>query len=280
MIPTIETPSLPGNRTNQTPHQRTQTASTSQRSLARIYYLETKFELLKLLRMPAYLIPTLAFPVLFYVLFGLTLPTGNFNMASYLVATYGAFGVIGVALFGFGVGVAVERGQGWMLLKRATPMPPLAYFAAKMLVSVLFSAIIVLLLGVLGAVFGGVELAPLGWLTLATTLLLGGLPFCAFGLALGFLCGPNGAPGIVNLIYLPAAFVSGLWVPIMMFPPFLQKLALVLPPYHLGQLALKSLGADAGQPTVLHVTVLLVFAAISLFVAFFAYRRDTGQTYG
>ena len=41
-------------------------------------------------------------------------------VATYLLATYATFGVIGAALFGFGVGVAVERGQGWMLLKRAS----------------------------------------------------------------------------------------------------------------------------------------------------------------
>lgn len=250
------------------------------RRLGRIYWLETRYELLKLLRMPAYIVPTIAFPVMFYILFGLSLPSGNFDGASYLIATYGAFGVIGVALFGFGVGVAVERGQGWMLLKRASPMPPLAYFTAKMLVSLVFSSVIVLLLGALGAVFGGVRLEPEAWILLGTTLLLGSLPFCAFGLALGYLAGPNGAPGIVNLIYLPAAFVSGLWIPIMALPGFLQKVALGLPPYHLGQLALKTIGADVGQPVALHVAVLGSFATISMFVALMAYRHDSGKTYG
>ena len=46
--------------------------------------------------------------------------------------------LIMAALFGFGVGVAVERGQGWLLLKRATPMPPLAYLLAKMATAVAF----------------------------------------------------------------------------------------------------------------------------------------------
>jgi len=258
----------------------TDEATGPRRRLTCIYLLEAKLELLKLVRMPGYLIPTIAFPVMFYVLFGLSLPNGGFDMAPYLIATYGAFGVIGVALLGFGVGVAVERGQGWMLLKRASPMPVLAGFTAKILMSLLFGAVIVVLLGVLGAAFGGVRLEATAWLTLGGTLLIGGLPFCAFGLALGYLCGPNGAPAIVNLIYLPAALASGLWIPIMILPEFFQKLALVLPPYHLAQLALKSLGADTGQPVIHHVAVLVLFGVISLAVATVAYRRDDGRTYG
>ena len=70
-------------------------------------------------------------------------------MSTYLVATYGCFGVIGAAFFGFGVGVATERGQGWMLAKRVSPMPIGAYFAAKIFMSLVFGSIIVAALNVL-----------------------------------------------------------------------------------------------------------------------------------
>jgi ABC-2 type transport system permease protein len=66
----------------------------------------------------------------------------------------------------------------------------------------------------------------------------------------------------------------------MILPEFLKNLALVLPPYHLAQLALKSLGADRGQPVIHHVAVLALFGVISLLVATVAYRRDDGRTYG
>ena len=89
----------------------------------RTYLLEAKYEFLKQLRMPAYALPAITFPVMFYLLFGVMFgggrPAGSITVATYMLATYGAFGVIGSGLFGFGVGVAVERGQGWMTLKRA-----------------------------------------------------------------------------------------------------------------------------------------------------------------
>src|SRR5690606_23112871 len=102
-------------------------------------------------------------------------------MATYLLGSYGAFGVIGAALFGMGVSVAAERGQGWLMLKRATPMPPLAYFAGKGVMSILTGAVIVLLLATLAAGAGGVRLPASTWLLLFVTLSLGALPFCALG---------------------------------------------------------------------------------------------------
>ncbi len=262
----------------------TETPSMIQRDILGLYALEAKTEVFKLMRMPAYVLPTIGFPVVFYILFALCFrPPGipdPSSMATYLIASYGAFGVIGAALFGFGVGVAVERGQGWLLLKRASPMPPLAYLVAKMIMSLLFGMVIVLSLCALGAAFGGVRLPISSWLGLIGTLALGSIPFSALGLALGFVCKPNSAPAVVNLIYLPASFASGLWIPINMLPGFLQSVALFLPPYHLGQLAAKYIGTDAGQPVLLHVSALLLTTAVSLIVAVIAYRRDEGATYG
>jgi len=250
-------------------------------NLLRIYSLEARLEFLKLLRMPAYAIPTLAFPVLFYVFFGLTMKTGGaFSMATYLLATYGAFGVIGASLFGFGVGVAIERGQGWMLLKRASPMPPGAYFAAKIAMSLLFGSVIIAMLYTLGATVGGVDLPAASWARMAATHILGSLPFCAMGLAIGYFAGPNSAPAIVNVIYLPMSFGSGLWLPIQILPEFVQKIALALPPYHLAQLALKVIGADSGGSTAGHVAYLCVFTLICLALARLGYRRDQDQTWG
>ena len=45
-------------------------ASSAPPSMARIYVLEAWYELLKMLRQPSYSVPTIGFPVMFYVLFG------------------------------------------------------------------------------------------------------------------------------------------------------------------------------------------------------------------
>ena len=253
-------------------------------SPVRAYALEAKYEFLKQIRMPAYAVPAVTFPVMFYLLFGVLFgggrQAGSTTVATYMLATYGAFGVIGSALFGFGVGVAVERGQGWMTLKRATPMPPLAYFFAKLAMSTLFASIIVILLSVVGVAFGGVQLPAGAWIRLIVTLIAGAVPFCALGLALGYFAGPNSAPAIVNLIYLPLSFASGLWIPIEVLPGVVKQVATFLPPYHLGQLALAAVGAGRGAPVWSHVLALTGFALIGLGLAWIGYRREEDANWG
>ena len=253
------------------------------RSLLRVYRTEAWQEFLKLIRLPIFAATTIALPLMFYVIFGITFAgeqAGGVGMTTYMLATYGAFGVIGVALFGFGVSVAVERGQGWMRLKRVAPMPPLAYFVAKVVMSLAVATIIVLAMFTLGALVGGVRLDPQQWVAVGLALVAGALPFSAMGLAFGYLVGPNSAPAVLNLAWLPMAFASGLWIPISQLPDVVQSVAVALPPYHFVQLALGTIGASEGGSPVVHAAAVLGFTLLFLVVAAWGFRRDEGRTYG
>jgi ABC-2 type transport system permease protein len=251
---------------------------------ATIYLKEVKYEFLKNLRLRVYTASVISFPLMFYVLFGLVLNAkeaiSGTSVPTYLIATYGTFGVMGASLFGTASGLASDRGLGWLQVKRASPMPPFAYFAAKVVLSMIFSAIVVSLLLVLGISFGGVRL-PLGQMAaLIATLVAGSLPFSAMGLAIGYFAGPNSAPAAINLIYLPLSFCSGLWVPYMFLPKVVRQIALALPPYHLSQLALGIVGAGRHEPATTHWEVLLAFTLICLGVARIGFQRDQGKLYG
>lgn len=222
----------------------------------RIYLLEARYEFLRMLRTPAFALPVLLFPALFYTLFGLVLNRADGGGAArYLLASYGVFGVMGAGLFGFGVVVATERERGFIAYKRALPMPPGAYLLAKMVMAMLFSALISILLAVLAGVFGGVSLAPWQWLALLGIDIVAVLPFCAIGLFVGTLVGGQGAPALLNLLYLPMAFLSGLWLPLAMLPPVFAMLAPAWPAYHLAQIALRVVGMDAGGSMAVHVAL-------------------------
>ncbi len=237
-------------------------------SSTRAYVLEARYECLRLLRTPSFSLPCLLFPLVFYLLFGVLLGgKGGPVAAQYMLAGYSVFGVMGVALFGFGVTVAMDREQGLLTLKRAQPMPPGAYMVAKMAMAVLFTAIILLLLGALAAGVAGVRLSALQWLSLSATCLVGVLPFSALGLWLGTLVSGRGAPALINLVYLPMAFLSGLWVPLAMLPGFLQTAAPAWPAYHLAQIAQKVVGVDAGRPLLLHVAVLVAITGLFFLLA-------------
>jgi len=251
--------------------------------IARITANETRAELMKFARLPAYVIPTLAFPCAFYAFFGILMNgsqhIGATSVATYMLATFGAFGVVGCALFGFGVSVAMERGQGWLLVKRASPMPPAAYFIAKLLMTMMFALVIVLMLSLLGTELGGVRVTPAAWLSLVAALVLGSIPFGAIGLAIGFVAGPNSAPAIVNLVYLPLSFLSGLWIPVEALPPVVAHIAPYLPTYHLGQLALGTVGAGHGS-ALSHIAILTLWTVLGAGAAAYGMKRDEGRTYG
>ena len=240
------------------------------RSPWRSYLLEAKCEFLRMLREPAFGVPVVAFPAMFYLLFGVVLNKGSAGAAQYLLATYGAFGVIGAAMFGFGVTIAMDREKGYLRLKRTLAVPPGALLLAKTAMAALFAAIISLLLAVLAVTLGGVSLAPWQWAMLLAVNVLGVLPFAAIGMFFGSLVGGNAAPALLNVLYLPMAFLSGLWLPLAMLPAFLAKIAPVWPAYHLGQLALKVVGHDQGAPAWLH---LLALALVTVVFFALAQRR-------
>ena len=232
----------------------------------RCYLLEARYELLRQLREPAFVLPTLLFPTAFYLLFGVMLSRSAAN-AEYMLAGYGVFGIMGAALFGFGAGIASEREQGLLRLKRALPAPPGAWLLAKMAAAMAFAAVISILLATLAATLGGVALAPWQWLVLLAINVLGVLPFCAIGLYIGSLVGANAAVAVVNLLFLPMAFLSGLWMPLAVLPDIFTRLAPVWPAYHLGQAAMKVVGHDAGGSLWLHLGVLGVVTGVFFILA-------------
>ncbi|HEX5690331.1 MAG TPA: ABC transporter permease, partial [Roseiflexaceae bacterium] len=188
---------------------------------------QARSEFTKLWRIPMFSVPTLLFPILLFLLFGV--PNGPATPA---MASFAAYGVLGIAFFSFGIGVASERGQGWTKLVRATPMPAWVYFAGKMLMALFFTAVLLVTLFLVAAIVAGVRM-PIGrWALLGVTLVLGMLPLVTAGFALGYWAGPNSAAAVANLIYLPIAYASGFLMPMHALPQFVQSITPYLPPYH------------------------------------------------
>jgi ABC-2 type transport system permease protein len=239
----------------------------------KMYGIETKYEWLKTIRNKSFALPALLFPLMFYMFFGVLFSHDNVQASTYLLCTYGVFGVMGPALFSFGAGLAIERGQGWQDVKAASPMPAGAQLFARICVCSGFSLIVVLSLSIVASTLAGVEFTLLQWLSLMLIWVLGGLPFCLLGLTLGLVLKADSAPAFINAIYLPMAFLSGLWIPLSVLPEIMQKFALILPPYHLAQLALKVPELDMGQSVTMHILALLAFTVVFFVLARLAYNK-------
>jgi ABC-2 type transport system permease protein len=243
----------------------------------RIFLREARYEFLRLLRTRSFSLSVIGFPVVFYLFIGLIMNRGehigSVPVAKYMLAGYSVFGMVGAALFGIGVGLSSELAAGWLELKRASPMPPVAYLLAKCCSAIVFGILIVSILTAMGITIGHVSITlPEYARTIALTI-VGVLPFACMGLALALLVPFSSAPGITNMIYLPMSFCGGLWVPIMLLPHFLQRFASFLPTYHLGQLMLRTFGYASAGTTISHWFSLLGFAMIMLGIAVIAFRR-------
>src|SRR5260370_7796371 len=92
-----------------------------------IYLKEAKYEFLKNLRLRVYTLSVLSFPLMFYVLFGLVLNAresiGGATIPTYMIATYGTFGVMGASLFGTAPRFPPHPPLASLQLNRATPPP-------------------------------------------------------------------------------------------------------------------------------------------------------------
>ena len=242
----------------------------------RIFSKETRYEFMKLLRTRSFSLSVIGFPVMFYVLFGVVnrnAYSGGLNVAKYALGGYACFGMIGAALFGIGVGLAAERAAGWLELKRASPMPVSAYLFAKCASAVAFGLIIVVTLIAIGVVFGGVSITPTEVLKMLGMTIVGGVSFASMGLLLAQLVPANAAPGIVNLIYLPMSFLSGLWIPIRFMPHSLQHFAPALPTYHLSQLVLSIFGYQDSMAASAHWSALAGFTMLMLGISWLIFHR-------
>lgn len=236
-----------------------------------LYYKEARYDLLSIMRTPGFVLPALAFPLMFYLFFGVFFRAGA--GADYLLVTYSCFGIMGPAMFNFAAGIASDRAHGWLTLKQLSPMPFSAYLLAKLSTSLVFSVCILILLFSAATMFGDVRLHSTQWLLLAAVMLAGSVPFALLGLLLGLSLSDKAAPGVVNLIYLPMAFLSGLWLPLFLFPGWLQQLAWLWPSFHLSQLGLKVIAQDQGNSVLAHLGVLTLLTAVLATICARLFRR-------
>ena len=214
--------------------------------IMRIYIIESKYAFLSALRMPAFSVPMVALPIFLYLLLaGLVFTPGvidNPNASLFLFSGFLVYAVSGPGLFGLGAGLATERQSGVLKLKRAQPMPPAACLIGKMVMAMCFTGIVALFLIPLAIWIGPMTPTTGQAMGLMLLSILGVLPFCAIGFLIGTFVSGTAAPGIINIIFFPMLYLSGLFFPL---PKVLETWAVIWPTYHLNQIATHIAGLES-----------------------------------
>ncbi len=237
--------------------------------------LYMRFELLRAFRNRRFFIFSFGFPLVLYFL--IAAPQKNTQSLAgtgipaplYYMAGLAAFGTM-ASMISSGARIAAERQAGWTRQLRITPLTPRNYFRAKVVASYAMAITSLLLLYVAGASLG-VSLAAREWLEMTGLILVGLLPFAALGITLGHLVNVESVGPLTGGLLGILAFLAGTWFPLT--HGFLYDIGQYLPGYWIVQASHISVHGHAwglkGWVVVLGWTVVLVF------IARFAYRRDT-----
>ena len=128
-------------------------------------------------------------------------------------------------------------------------------------------------------IVGAIRVDPHTALTIAARLLLGAPTLIFLDFAIAYLSGPSAASAILNLVYVPLAFASGLFLPLDQRPPAFQQLAQYLFTSHYARLAWSAVSV---QPDGLGADLLWLvrYAAVFLAIGLRAYRTEALRKFG
>ncbi|WP_294211832.1 ABC transporter permease [uncultured Sphingomonas sp.] len=239
-----------------------------------VWLREAVAELKRTSRLPQFLVPTVLTPAAFYGLFTLAVarsPSPDYALQT--LAGYGVFAATGPALFGFGAGVAMEREQGLIELKRVSPMPAGAYVAAKLVTAVATTALALVLIDAL-AIIAGVRLTAATWVALTLLHLGSAIPFALIGFGMGMRMSGKGAVAMANALFLGGSVLGGLWIPTVMLPGWMRSLGQLTPSYHLGELARWIVNVDTLGTALRHATAVAAMTGAGIAWAWSGWRRS------
>ena len=187
---------------------------------------------------------TVAMPVGMYLLFGMMFgQEGGGDARGMIMVNMAAYGGLGAAVTA-GTQIQEDQRSGFLRQLIVAGLSPRSFLAGSIVAA---SAVIIpalLAVGVVG-ILTGVEVGAGAFLATIVVLWLGLLPTILIGIALGMLLkgGAAMAGGVITMMAM--AIFGGLWMPLEMFPQWMQELGRLLPTYWISSLGEWSLqGAE------------------------------------
>jgi ABC-2 type transport system permease protein len=243
------------------------------------------FELRRVLHTASFLIWTLAFPVMFYLV-TYDNPTNNASNTRsfgvpwpvYFMVSMCAWAAIAAAWNAGGARLAAERASGWTRQLRLTPLPSWAYATGKILMAVALALAAAVILVLVAAGAARPHLTAGAWAGVIAACWLGSLPFAALSILLGLLTRSSSAQAVMTAVMLVLNVFGGLLVPLKAFPQWMRDIAYLLPSYRLGDLGWNAVAGRPFQPA--DVLVLVGYGAVFAVMAAWRYRADQARPLG
>ena len=199
-----------------------------------------KIEWIKTWRSWPVFIMGIGIPVGFFLLFSsiFSAPTPEAQkefLLSYMLTMTG-FSMSSFGLFTFPYMLQEDRIEHWLTYIEHSKVSIAAYYLSKIFRVLLNFMVAIIVTFCVGAFFRDVEMPFFRWLGSGALLLLSSLVFLAFGLLIAQIKSQQIMSLVANIIYLVLPIVSGSWVPISMFPKWVQSISEWTPVYHVNEL--------------------------------------------
>ena len=216
------------------------------------------------------------FPILLLVLIGSVYgdePIEGVSAPTFLLIGLLGYGVSANAFAALAITLVIRREAGLLKRVRGTPLGPGTYLAA-----VIGSTVVVIALEVVSQLLLGVYLLDADWperpLYFVFAIGLGAATFAALGIAITrAVRTAEGSSAVVNAIYLPMAFISGVFFSTEEMPAFLQAISEVLPlTYFLDLIRASFVEGESFEPSA--IAAVVVWGLVGLVVALRGFRWE------
>ena len=248
-------------------------------SSLRLLVSQIRYEQKTFWRNPAAGIFTIGFPIIFLLIFGSShqsskaVGSTGVSYDQYLIPAMLAYGLMNSCFSSLAVSMTIRRETGILKRVRGTPLPPYLFLGGvignSILIS-LYSTIILIAIGILEFNISW----PVHLGAFFVIIFVGVVAFCAMGLAVTiFVPNADSAPAMVNGIYLPILFLSGVFFPFSK-TSFLYRIGNFFPVSHFAQSLLGAFDQhSSGFGVAFHqIAIIAIWALIATWIAVRKFR--------
>lgn len=232
-------------------------------------------EVIKLSRSLGVFLLSIGMPVIFFLIFSSTVQFDDVTIQKAFIQSYmltmTSFSMSGFALFTFPMMLAEDRNNSWLTFIQHSPLSIGQYYLSKIVrVLICFVSSIAAVFAV-GGLVKGVELSAQEWIISACLLLVTSVVFLAIGLLLVQIQSEQTMSVVGNLLYFVLAIMGGSWMPISLFPDWVQQICKLMPSYHVNQIV--TTYAQEGDFLWESLLIVLGYAIIFLGIALAIHKK-------
>jgi imidazolonepropionase-like amidohydrolase/ABC-type multidrug transport system permease subunit len=212
------------------------------------------------------------FPLIFFFIFAQMFHAEQGGAIIQVLTMVLSIGILGIGFFGAGIRAVQDREANILRRFKVAPISAAPMLVASLLTGVLNFLPSALLMILLSHFIYGMEF-PERWISLLVFISLGVLAFRGLGLMIASVVNSAQESQIViQMLYFPMLFLSGMTIPISIFPNWLQLVAQFIPSTYLvnGMQAIVGKNETLAQNTsgagaLILTTVLATFLGVKLF---------------